>query len=350
VTGIAAALLAATLTGSSTYSVAVIRRVGIEPDAGLNLAEIFSLALQPSPKVAGQWVTPRAFAAAIAAERSDSATCAGSIDCAVALGRAGGIDWLVAVQVVRVGTKAVFDASLVRVADGTPVASASATVPLKSPVQALEQLSRALLANAPEAADAAPSPGSAASVPEERPTSTPPPPTSVFSRTETPSESTPSSPPEEPGKAIASSPQEASAAAGESQPAAKQQQTGLVAGALVISDVLSPSLGAEGYGGISNREIEVSARLRLGTFIGIGALGAYDLIFREATVFCGARIDDYPRAGVVGIGIVAGARRLLAVGVSATGSVSAEAFVVGDTGLHSFGLVLSLGADWRQSL
>jgi hypothetical protein len=181
----------ANLAAEPTYSVVVTRRVGVSPEQGLDLAEMFSVALEnQGEKIPGKRVSPRALTTTLAAaNQPDTASCAGAIDCAAVLGRLGGVDFLFALQMVKVGANVFSDVTLIRVVDGVAEATGTRPVPLKSPAKALATLAKDMAAKARSmgeplpkaqaavAANPAPtdSPVATAAA-SEPPVSTPPPP------------------------------------------------------------------------------------------------------------------------------------------------------------------------------
>jgi hypothetical protein len=130
--------------------VAVTRRVGIDPAAALDLAEMLSLALERQKAApAAKRVSSQAFAAILAAANNpDAASCAGALDCAAVLGKIGGVDWIYAVQLAKVGPNVIVDATLLKVKGGDTLAAANGPVPFKAPVPALEALAASLVAKA----------------------------------------------------------------------------------------------------------------------------------------------------------------------------------------------------------
>jgi len=152
----AAILVAASLAGSPSYSVVVTRRVGLAAPAGLDLAEMLSVALErQAGQPLGRRLSPRALSVVLsAANTSDTTVCAGSLDCVAALGRLGGVDQLVALQIVKLGSDLMFDASLVQVAGGASVAVATGSTPEDKPAAGLEALAADLASKAAAAATA----------------------------------------------------------------------------------------------------------------------------------------------------------------------------------------------------
>jgi len=146
-----ATVLAASLTGASTpsYSVAVTRRVGLDAAAALDLAELFSQAVERQGEaMPGKRVSARAFSASLAAANSDPSSCAGAIDCAAVMGKVGEVDWLFALQLAKVGSNVICDATLLRVHDGASLATANKPVRGKDPVADLEALAKEIVAAA----------------------------------------------------------------------------------------------------------------------------------------------------------------------------------------------------------
>jgi hypothetical protein len=97
---------------------------------------------QQGEKIPGKRVSPRAFTASLPATSNDPASCNGAADCVAVMGRSAGVDFLFAVQMVKIGANVIFDVTLVRVADGASVATGTKPVPFKKPVKALADLAK----------------------------------------------------------------------------------------------------------------------------------------------------------------------------------------------------------------
>ncbi len=172
-----AAVLAASLGGSPTFSVAVTRRVGLDAKSALTLAELFGRSLERSKaNPLGTLVTPQAFATRLTTKGlSDPTECAGAVDCATVLAQAVGVDRLVAVQMARVGTDVLFDVTVVDAHDGASLATASEQVPAKKPTRALDRLAATLAPKIPAFKESAPPPPPPPPAPVSEGNGTPPP-------------------------------------------------------------------------------------------------------------------------------------------------------------------------------
>jgi hypothetical protein len=168
-------LLLTSSAATPNWSVAVTGRTGIDTDAGLDLAEMLSVALgKHADQVPGKEVSARAFAATLLnANNPDSAACGGAVDCAAVVARQGAVDFLFAVQMVKVGQNVIFDVTLVRAVDGAAVATATKPVPFKKPVKAIGELAKDIAAKAKAMSEPLPQPAQA--------TPPPPPPAVVAS-------------------------------------------------------------------------------------------------------------------------------------------------------------------------
>jgi hypothetical protein len=145
-----ASLLTASLAASPTCSVAVTRLVGLSTDDGLDLAEMLSGAIDRHGGVQScREMSPRALAATIATATSQaSANCGGSAECAAVLGKVGNVDWLVAIQMAKVGPDVVCTANIVRVSDAVQIATADKVVPALRPANAIDAFAADLIAKA----------------------------------------------------------------------------------------------------------------------------------------------------------------------------------------------------------
>ena len=133
------------------------------------------------------------------------------------------------------------------------------------------------------------------------------------------------------------------------EPVPPASTSGLIASAAFVSDVTARSVGAELGGGYHFGDLDASLRLRPGKLIGIGLLAAYGGEIGPARLFAGLRGDVYAGASTLfGAGLVGGARFGLFSGFGLLASASLEKFVGGPPSLRPFGVVLSLGADFRQ--
>jgi hypothetical protein len=168
----ASVLVAATLGAPPTYTVAVTRRVGMDAQAAMNLAELFAQALDKTKgKPLGTLLSPRAFVATLTSKgMSDPESCAGAADCAVVIARGGGVDRLIAVQIAKVGGDALFDVTALEARDGTKLANISESVPIRKPARALDRLAASLAPKIPPFHEIAPPPP-----PEPLPPPPPPP-------------------------------------------------------------------------------------------------------------------------------------------------------------------------------
>jgi hypothetical protein len=148
---VSAALLVSTLSSAPSFTVAVTRRVGIAPRAALDLAESLSEVLDhANGRPLGKRVSPRAFVVTLsAANNPDSAACQGAVDCVVALGKIGRVDWVVSLQLVKLGKRMAVDARIIDVARGATVTSMSATVPSKRSQSAIDTLASKLIGKLP---------------------------------------------------------------------------------------------------------------------------------------------------------------------------------------------------------
>lgn len=132
-------------------SVLVTRRMNVDRTAALELAELFSVALEgQKDRRLGQLQPPRAVAATLAASNTpDTADCQGSSGCAAALGKVARLDRLVGLQLVKLGAEALLEAALIDVASGKVLATASGNVPLRRPEAAVQAIAAELSARAP---------------------------------------------------------------------------------------------------------------------------------------------------------------------------------------------------------
>lgn len=164
---IAALIVLGSMGATPTWSVAVTRRVGVSADSGMELAEMLSVELgNLGEKIPGTRVSPHALAATLlAANNPDTASCAGATDCAAVIARQGGVDFLFAIQMVKVGQNIILDATLVRAPDGAAVATATKATPFKKPVKAIGELATDLAAKAGAMHEPLPKPPEVASPP-----------------------------------------------------------------------------------------------------------------------------------------------------------------------------------------
>jgi len=135
--------------GSATYSVAVTRHVGLDAAAALDLAEGFSSALErQGDALPGKRLSARALAASLAAANSDPTSCGGEVDCAAVMGKVGGVYWLFALQLAKVGSNIIVQVDLVRVHDAALLASANKPVSYQEPGSDLEALAKEIVESA----------------------------------------------------------------------------------------------------------------------------------------------------------------------------------------------------------
>jgi hypothetical protein len=128
----------------------VTRHVDVDTAAALDLAEMFSLALErQADQPLGKRVSPRALTVVLAAANTpDAAVCAGAVDCAAALGRLALLEHLVSVQLARLGPDLIVDATLIDVASGTSELAINSTIAFDTPAPGIEALAQALVTQA----------------------------------------------------------------------------------------------------------------------------------------------------------------------------------------------------------
>jgi hypothetical protein len=161
--------LVAVLHATPTWSISVTRRVGVDP------AKAAELSLQFAEKLTGlgEAIDPKTFADRLSSMGLEPGTCAGSADCIANLGKRGGVDRVVALQLLKLGTKVTVDATLFDVATGSALGAVTDTVPMASPQKKLAELAAKLSQKAPPLPP--PEPVAAVEPPPPAPPPAPPP-------------------------------------------------------------------------------------------------------------------------------------------------------------------------------
>jgi hypothetical protein len=144
-------LLASALAAAPSYSVAVTFRVGVDENAGLEIAEEMSIDLEnQGDGFPGQLVSPKTLVVMLkAANYADTASCKGAVDCAALMGKTAALDRIVGLQLVKVGSELVVEAALVEVRDGKIQGTVKSTMPFKHPEKELAKLAAELARKAP---------------------------------------------------------------------------------------------------------------------------------------------------------------------------------------------------------
>lgn len=141
-------LLLVALAAPPQFSVAVTRRVGVEPTKATELAQGLGQALETQGgRRLGTHLAPAAFQArAREAGARDATSCAGAVACAAGIGRAAGLQYVVSLQLVSLGSSLTFDARLIDVGPGLVLATHTGTHEGAVTPAALAELGRLLLA------------------------------------------------------------------------------------------------------------------------------------------------------------------------------------------------------------
>ncbi len=141
------ALLLALSSATPTSAVAVTRRVGLDAARAIELADRLGSALlaQKAERLGLLLDAERFLDRAKAAQAKDPVSCGGNTSCAVGIGKAAGVQYLVALQLVAVGTSLAVDGRVLEVAEGGVLATVTATLP-KAPSDAeLGELAKKML-------------------------------------------------------------------------------------------------------------------------------------------------------------------------------------------------------------